>query len=125
MSPFAYHLRKIRSERQLQQKALAELIGCEQIYLCALETDAKVPPQGKKLLQLIKKLKLSPVEETELLFAAEKSKRLIRLPQKGSIELFEICHELEEQLPNISDIQLKMIGLALQFKAKEMGATKM
>ena len=125
MSPFAYQLKKIRTEKQLQQKTMAETIGCEQSYLSALETDAKVPPQGEKLLQLIKKLKLTAEEESALLAAAEQSRRSIRLPLKGQTQLFEICHALEDQLPYISDIQLQMIGLALRFKTNETGAPKM
>ena len=58
MSPFAIQLKKIRTERQLQQKTMAEIIGCEQSYLSALETDSKVPPQQEKLLQLVKKLSM-------------------------------------------------------------------
>ena len=125
MSPFARQLKKIRTEKQLQQKTMAELIGCEQSYLSALETDAKSPPQGKNLFQLIKKLKLTEVEESVLLAAAEQSRRSIRLPLKGQTQLFEICHALEDQLPYISDIQLQMIGLALRFKTNETGAPKM
>ena len=125
MSPFARQLKKIRTEKQLQQKTMAETIGCEQSYLSALETDAKVPPQGEKLLQLIKKLKLTAEEESALLAAAEQSRRSIRLPLKGQTQLFEICHALEDQLPYISDIQLQMIGLALRFKTNETGAPKM
>lgn len=45
MSPFAFLLRKIRTERQFQQKVMAEIIGCEPNYLSALENDSKVPPQ--------------------------------------------------------------------------------
>ena len=125
MSPFAYQLKKIRTEKQLQQKIMAEIIGCEQSYLSALETDAKVPPQGEKLLQLIKKLKLTVEEESALLAAAEQSRRFIRLPLRAPTQLFEICHALEDQLPYITDIQLQMIGLALRMKPNEMGAPKM
>ena len=125
MSPFAHQLKKIRTQKQLQQKTMAELIGCEQSYLSALETDGKSPPQGKNLFQLIKKLKLTEVEESVLLAAAEQSRRSIRLPLKGQTQLFEICHALEDQLPYISDIQLQMIGLALRFKSNETGVPKM
>ena len=125
MSPFARQLKKIRTEKQLQQKTMAETIGCEQSYLSALETDAKVPPQGEKLLHLIKKLKLTVEEESALLAAAEQSRRFIRLPLRAPTQLFEICHALEDQLPYITDIQLQMIGLALRMKPNEMGAPKM
>lgn len=125
MSPFAIQLKKIRTERQLQQKTMAEIIGCEQSYLSALETDSKVPPQQEKLLQLVKKLNLSLEDEALLLMAAEKSRRSIRLPLKAQSQVFELCHKLENQLPTISAIQLELIGLALRINPKEMGAPKM
>lgn len=125
MSPFAYQLKKIRTERQLQQKTMAEIIGCEQSYLSALETDSKVPPQKVKLLQLLKKLDLSFEDEALLLISAENSKRSIRLPLKAQSQLFEVCHLLENQLPTISAIQLELISLALRINPNEMGAPKM
>ena len=125
MFPFAYQLKKIRTERQLQQKTMAEIIGCEQSYLSALETDSKVPPQKVKLLQLLKKLDLSFEDEALLLISAENSKRSIRLPLKAQSQLFEVCHLLENQLPTISAIQLELISLALRINPNEMGAPKM
>lgn len=125
MSPFAFQLKKIRTERQLQQKTMAEIIGCEQSYLSALETDSKVPPQKEKLLQLLKKLDLSLEDEALLLISAEKSRRSIRLPLKAQSQLFEVCHLLEDQLPTISAIQLELISLALRINPSEMGAPKM
>ncbi|PPC84777.1 MAG: transcriptional regulator [Methylotenera sp.] len=124
MSPFAYQLRKIRTERQLQQKVMAEIIGCEQSYLSALETDSKVPPQKEKLIQFLKKLSLSSEQMAELLSAAEKSRRTIHLPLKARSQIFEVCHKLEDQLPNISDIQLELIAIALRLNPQEMGGTQ-
>jgi len=128
MSPFAHTLKKYRANKNLQQKHLAEIIGCEPSYLSALETDAKAPPQKEKLLQLLKKLNLSAEEEAEILLAAEKSKRSIKLPLKGSKLLFEICHEFEKQMSTIKDDQLMVVGLGLQLslgQMKEMGEPKM
>jgi len=125
MSPFAYQLKKIRTERQLQQKTMAEILGVEQSYLSSLETDSKVPPQNEKLLQLLKKLNLNSEEEAVLIIAAEKSKRSIRLPLKAQSRLFEVCHQLEDQLPSISDLQLELIGLALRINTNESEAHKM
>jgi len=125
MSPFAYQLKKIRTERQLQQKTMAEILGVEQSYLSSLETDSKVPPQNEKLLQLLKKLNLNSEEEAVLIIAAEKSKRSIRLPLKAQSRLFEVCHQLEDQLPSISDLQLELIGLALRINTNESEVPKM
>ena len=125
MSPFAIQLRKIRTEKQLQQKVMAEILGCEPSYLSALETDSKVPPQKEKLTHFLKKLRLSPKEELDLFLAAEKSRRTIRLPLKARTQLFEVCHALEDQLPNLSDVQLEIIALALRINPQEMGEHKM
>lgn len=125
MSPFAYQLRKIRTERQLQQKVMAEIIGCEPSYLSALETDSKVPPQKEKLIQFLKKMSLSSEQTAELLSAAEKSRRTIRLPLKARCQLFEVCHALEDQLPNLSDMQLELIAFALRINPQDMGVPKM
>ena len=125
MSPFAQHLRKLRIDRKLQQKDLAEIIGCEPSYISSLETDAKVPPQKEKLIQFFKKLDLTHEEQSSLLTAAEKSKRSIRLPLKAATQLFEVCHALEYQLPTIGDMQLELIAFALRINQKEMGAPKM
>ncbi len=128
MSPFAYTLKKYRANKKLQQKDLAEIIGCEPSYLSALETDAKVPPQKENLLQLFKKLNLGVEEKEEFLIAAEKSKRFIKLPLKASKRLFEICHEFEKQISSIDDDQLLIIGLGLNLSSseiQEMGEPKM
>lgn len=124
MSPFAIQLKKVRTDRQLQQKVMAEIIGCEPSYLSALETDSKVPPQKAKLTNFLKKLKLSPNEELELHSAAEKSRRTIHLPLKARSQVFEVCHAHENQLPNLTDMQLELIALALRIKPQKMGAPK-
>ncbi len=121
MSPFALQLKKLRTERKLQQKTMAELIGCDQSYLSALETDAKVPPQKEKLALFLQKLKLTPTEELELLKAANRSRRLIRLPLKAQSEAFEVCHELVDKLPFLSQTQIKIIGLVLSINTSEWG----
>ena len=125
MSPFAFQLKKIRTDRQLQQKVMAEIIGCEPSYLSALETDSKVPPQKEKLAYFFKKLDLSPNEEVDLLSAAEKSRRTIRLPLKARSQLFEVFHALEDQLPYLSDTQLELIALALRINPQETVEHKM
>ncbi len=125
MSPFAFELRKIRAERKLQQKTMSEIIGCEQSYLCALETDAKVPPQGQKLLKLIKKLNLTEEEEDRIIIAAKQSKRLFKLPLKADKLLFEVCYELENQITTISHSQIIAIGVIVGMNAVEEEVLKM
>lgn len=114
MSPFANKLKEIRNKRNLQQKKVAELIGCEQSYISGLETDAKVPPQGAKLLGLLKNLKLSKQEENELMDAAQRSERIIKLPMKADEKLFEVFHELKKQASTIDQRKLQIISLILE-----------
>lgn len=114
MSPFANKLKEIRIRRNLQQKKIAEIVGCEQSYISALETDAKVPPQGAKLLSLLKNLKLSKEEENELVDAAQMSERIIKLPMKADEKLFEVFHELKKQAKTIDPLKLEIIRLTLK-----------
>lgn len=114
MNPFSCCLREIRQERKLLQKDMAELIGCEQSYLSALETGAKGIAKPALLDQIANKLQLDDKEKTKLFNAAKKSRRSFYLPKQASIEVFEIFHELERQIPVLSSVQLELIAIALK-----------
>lgn len=98
---------------------MAELIGYEQSYVSAVETGAKGLPKIAFLNQVVTKLGLNEHEKRELFRAAEKSRSSIKLPRKASCEIFELCHELEQQLPILSKIQFELITLALRLKSHE------
>lgn len=124
MNPFSCCLREIRQKRNLLQKDMAELIGYEQSYVSALETGAKGIPKIAFLNQVVNKLRLSEHEKRELFLAAEKSRRSIKLPKQASCEIFELFHELEQQLPVLSPIQLELITLALRLNYQEIGTAQ-
>lgn len=119
MTPLSYYLRELRRQRNLLQKEAAEILGYEQSYLSAMETGGKGVPKANFLNQVIKKLELSESEKTKLLIAADKSRRVIKVPLSASCFVYELCHELEQQLPTLTDIQLEMIGLVLRISQKE------
>ena len=119
MTPLSHYLRELRRKRNLLQKEAAEILGYEQSYLSALETGAKGVPKSNFLNQVIKKLELSESEITKLLIAADKSRRVIKVPLSASCFVYELCHELEQQLPTLTDMQLEMIGLVLRISNKE------
>lgn len=114
MSPFANKLKEIRANRNLQQRTFAEIVGYEQSYICALETDAKVPPQGVQLLNFLSKLELTEEEKSALLEAAEKSQRIIKLPMKADEKFFHVIHELKKQASTIKQDKLEIISLLLK-----------
>ncbi|PPD55083.1 MAG: hypothetical protein CTY12_01885 [Methylotenera sp.] len=119
MNPFSCCLREIRQKRNLLQKDMADLIGYEQSYVSALETGAKGIPKIAFLNQVVNKLRLTEDEKRKLFIAAEKSRRSIKLPKRAPCEIFELCHELEQQLPMLSTIQLELITLALRLNHQE------
>jgi transcriptional regulator with XRE-family HTH domain len=114
MTPFSHFLRKLRTDRHITQKDMAEFLGYEQSYLSALENGAKGTPKKQFLDQVVKRLNLDAQEKLALFNAANISRRSIKLPFKASCEIFEICHELEQQLPRLTHFQLELITLALR-----------
>lgn len=114
MTPFSHFLRKLRTDRHIAQKDMAEFLGYEQSYISALENGVKGTPKRQFLDQVVKRLNLGEQEKQALFNAANMSRRSIKLPLKASCEIFEICHELEQQLPKITHFQLELITLALR-----------
>lgn len=119
MNPFSLCLREIRLTRNLLQKEMAMLIGYEQSYVSALETGIKGAPKRQFINQLIKKLELNEEEESKLLIAAEKSRKVFKLPKHADFEMFELCYQFEQQLPSLTEIQMNLINLALKINHHE------
>lgn len=124
-TPFSKTLRLQRQNRGLKQREMADLIGCEQSYLSALERAHKPPPQRTKLDFMIKKMELSNEEASQLRDAAEKTIRLIKIPQSANEDVREMCKLFEQTLPAISVVQVKLITLALTLPKIELEAPKM
>src|SRR5690554_6154832 len=113
MSPFAVNLRRLRLERGLRQKDMADLLGYEPSYLSALERSAKGPPKHDFVERLIQGLALTNEEQAELKEALRMSKRQVSLPSAAPSEEYELLRELEPQLGQLHPIQIQLIRQAL------------
>ncbi|AWB34708.1 helix-turn-helix domain-containing protein [Orrella marina] len=113
MSPFAQFLRTVRQRRGLKQKDVADLLGYEQSYLSALERSVKGPPRHDFLSRLVRGLKLTPAERSELNDALRLSRRQIVLPANAPQEEYALIRALEPQLGNLSEQQIALIQIAL------------
>lgn len=122
---FSKTLKLLRVNRGLRQRQLAELIGCEQSYLSALERAHKHPPQKNKLEFIIKKMDLSEEEASQLREAAANTIRHIKIPQSAGEDIREMCKLFEQTLPEISNVQVKLITLALSLPRNQVEAPKM
>ena len=114
MSPFSLLLRQLRLTRGLKQKELAERLGYEASYLCALETGAKGPPRKDFLARLARELSLSDAEIKQLQAATARSRRNIKLPAQAEERVYHLFHELEGQLDRLDETQLDLINIALK-----------
>ena len=140
MSPFAITLKTLRLNRNLRQKDAADLLGYEQSFVSGLERGLKSPPKNGFIDQVAIKYQLTEVELEALTCAMCQSKRNYSIPKGASIDAYEIFRELEKQINQLGQNQLKLIKLALGIEdlqtsnmqsnleksvLKEMGETKM
>lgn len=126
ITPFSEQLKSIRIQRGLKQNQMAQQLGVEQSYLSALECGHKPPPKNQYLDHLIQKLGLDVEEAESLRRAAKKSTKTIKIPPNVKKQTQEMCLLLEETLPRISDSQVQVIKLVLEFsQEREMEASKM
>jgi transcriptional regulator with XRE-family HTH domain len=114
MSPFSVWLKNYRLSRGLKQIELAERLGYEPSYLSALERSQKGPPRQDFVRRLIRGLKLSEHEQTELARALSDSCRQVSLPARSSIEEYAFLARLRPQLGSLHPLQLKLLDLVLQ-----------
>jgi transcriptional regulator with XRE-family HTH domain len=113
MSPFAITLRTLRLNRSLLQKDAAALLGYEQSFISGLERGLKSPPKSGFINQVATKYELTEVELDALTYAMHQSKRSYSLPKGASLDAYEIFRELEKQINDLGQNQLKLIRLAL------------
>lgn len=122
---FSRTLKNLRTNCGLRQRQLAEKIGCEQSYLSALGRAHKHPPQKEKLEFIIKKMELSEQDAAKLREAALNTIRLIKIPQSAGEDIRLMCRLFEQTLPQISNVQVKLITLALSLPKTQLEAPKM
>ena len=116
MSPFAITLKTLRLNRNLRQKEAADLLGYEQSFVSGLERGLKSPPKNGFIDQVAIKYQLTEVELEALTCAMCQSKRNYSIPKGASIDAYEIFRELEKQINQLGQNQLKLIKLALSIE---------
>jgi transcriptional regulator with XRE-family HTH domain len=107
-------LRKLRQDRGLKQKDLADRLGYEPSYISALERSEKGPPRQDFVGRLIRGLALDEDEREELATALQASRRQISLPSRASEQEYGLLRELEPQLGYLNPVQIQLIELALR-----------
>ena len=140
MSPFAIALKTLRLNRNLRQKDAADLLGYEQSFISGLERGLKPAPKNGFINHVAAKYQLTEKEQESLTYAMYQSKRNYSLPKDASLDAYEIFIELEKQINQLGQNQLKLIKLALgietlqtsnmqntldKSRLKEMGESKM
>ena len=108
MSPFAEHLYQLRQRLKLSQRAVAELVGCEQGGISALELD-KTSPTDEFVDKLIRSLDLSPSEIEELKKLAKFSQRKYCIPPGTPQEAFPMVYRLWNALPTLQPTEIRII----------------
>lgn len=120
MSPFSVVLRNLREARGIRQKDAADLLGYEQSYLSAIETDGKAPPKKDFLEKVIQKYQLNESEQAELKAAFESSKRVIALPKHPSLDAYYIFNKLEKDFTTLTPQQIQIIKSTLDLGGFQM-----
>lgn len=109
MTPFGEFLEQLRRSRHLQQKQMADVMGINPCYVSTMEKGRKGPPSKHVLEQLVKKLKLSEDEQSQLWRSVELSELTYRLPVNMSKEEFELMYEIRSRLGALSRAQITII----------------
>ena len=114
MTPFGKCIEDIRRCRRMKQATLADLIGINPSYLCALEKGKKPPPSSHVIERIFLNLNLTDIERSELENSIENSQLTIKLPEDLHIDEYKLVHELVMQLGSLSDKKIAYLRTTLQ-----------
>lgn len=124
MTPFAMYLEKIRRNRNLQQKQLADMLGINPSYLSNLESGRKAPPSPSVISEISKSLALSEDEQAELHHAAEISELNFQLPSYMSADEFEFVYALRRKLGSLTPNQVLIMHKTLELVDQRISGTQ-
>lgn len=110
MSTLGQFVRDRRNELGLTQAALAVRVGVDDTYVSAVETGRRTPDGLPFLDVLGHALELDTAQTRELLAAARRSQRSIRLPDGLSTRKHEVFTELADDLPHLSEQDMEIIA---------------
>lgn len=108
MSPFAELLHDTRLRYGFRQGELAQLIGCKQSFISAIEVGLK-DAHADFLGRLASGLNLTHDETVELQEALNASQRKWVIPADSSTEMFLLIKDLRAHIHQLSLEQVKLI----------------
>lgn len=115
MSPFAIALREFRSIRRLRQSDAAEMLGCEQTYVSALELGVKGPPPVEFIDRVVDAFDLDDVSEKQLRDEHLASQRRMVIPADAPENVYRFFNELRRQIDRLHPAQIELMQIALRF----------
>ena len=102
---------------EIRQAELAELVGCKQSYISALEVGIKGPPTQEFITRLIQVLALSPAEQQQLHNAISASERKLIIDADTPQDRYWLLKDLRDQFDSLSPVQIRMMRDLLRMKA--------
>lgn len=118
MTPFGLFMRKLRLEKGLLLKDIAEQMSVSSAYLSALEHGKKGPATGEFVSKLETKLKLDTAQREELRRAIRDSATNLAIPSKVTPLGFQAAHAFARKLPNLSEQQLRQVLAVVEKKGR-------
>ncbi len=90
------------------------MLGYEQSFLSALETDAKGPANEEFVKKVIKVFKLNEIETQDLRNSVQLSRRTMQIPRSATRDEYMISHRLNAMLGKLHKEQLQLIDVVLK-----------
>tara|TARA_B100001113_G_scaffold335034_1_gene314209 strand:- start:655 stop:1059 length:405 start_codon:yes stop_codon:yes gene_type:complete len=114
MTPFGIALNTLRRSKNIDQKALAQMIGMHHCHLSSIENGRKSPPKSETLSRLCYSLRLSDAETEYLLDAAKASRKTIKIPDGISLDEYKFVADLIPRLGSLTNEELEAMNNILK-----------
>lgn len=114
MSPFASLIREYRCIRGITQKDAADILGCEQSYISAIERGYKGLPKKQFIDRLIRGYGLTEKEVVDLNNTLKVSERKLLLPVNSRSEEYRLLHLLKQKIGQLQPHQIDLIEIVLK-----------
>lgn len=116
MSPFSNFLHELRLRKRISQTEFADLLGCGQSYVSALEVGLKGPPPDEFIARMISVLNLSENDQLRLREAVAASERKFVIDADAPPEVYELVADMKQRLSTLHPVQVRMIREILAMK---------
>lgn len=118
MTPFGLFMRKLRLDKGLLLKDLADQLDVTSAYLSALEHGKKGVPSNSLVELIEERLSLSATEKVALRQAVKESPTSLQIPARVSPRAYQTAAAFARRLPSLSDQDLQAINRYLEDKDK-------